>query len=315
MQRMNQLEHLVEKNLWLAVTLSIVIGFTVPQVSVFYPYVKEMLMFIVFLTALKLDFPEFKGVFASLPRVAAFYAAFFIVFPAVVFLIVRNLLPMEYALGLFVAFLMPAGVSTPAYADFLKGKIELSLFIVALTMFAAPFVVPAMLFLLTGKIASETLAPMFGMLATLLALPVAAAIVVRKFACNAIEKTRSVYSLVSLVAIILLIASSLAVTADEARAKAFSLALPVAFVIALFGAALFLGYTFVSRDARERVSFGLAAYYRNYLAAIVFTGLFLGTEAMLFVTMLQIPLDLTTSVYALALGKKQNAVQTAKNKK
>ncbi|MFH0973390.1 MAG: hypothetical protein V1817_01225 [Candidatus Micrarchaeota archaeon] len=293
----------IENNLGLTVLVAVLIGLLVPQAAALYVFAKPILMLMVFLAAIKMKTAEFKASFASMPAIAAFYVLFFVALPVVAFLAVKDFLQPDYAIALLAMLLMPAGVSTPPYAELLKGKPELSLFTVTITMIAAPFVVPPAMFLLTGKVAGEAVLPMFVLLAQLLAIPFAAAIAARKLFPAIVTPTRKYYSIASLALVVVLIASSLAFAAESAKQKILGAVIPLALVFALFLALALAGYYLFARKREERVSFGLAAFHRNYSAGIVFAGQFLSAEALLFIVLVNIPFALAVAAYSFFLKR------------
>lgn len=176
------------------------VGIGLPEIGrIFAPYPLYFIMFILFLSFLKIDFLQ---VFHQL-RKKTFILFVLCLFklcliPAGLFFLARAVWP-EYA----VPILLLSGISTGVVAPFISGLLHAStplvLMMVVLSSLLAPFSLPALVSLLAGRTLEIPFAIMVRNLSMVVFLPALAAVLLRSVKPSFVEKLERVQFRVSLV--------------------------------------------------------------------------------------------------------------------
>jgi len=131
---------------WIPAYVALLIGLYIPgEFAWLKPFVPVALGGILFFTALKIPFGEVLGGLADrrlLARCSWMAAAKLAVLPALAWLVTRLIAP-DWAAGVALVAMMPAGLSSVALADLHRGDRVLALFLIITTSLLAPLTVPA----------------------------------------------------------------------------------------------------------------------------------------------------------------------------
>ncbi len=184
---MNLLASLLGQRFWIPAYVALLVGLFVPgDFAWVKPSVPYALGGILFFTALKIPFGEVVGGFADrrlLARCGWMSLAKLAVLPALAWAVTRLIAP-DWAAGVALVMLMPAGLSSVALTDLHRGDRVLALFLIIVTSCLAPLTVPASMALIhpgpppdAARLAEQAL-----YILTMLAIPFAAAQAVRLLA-------------------------------------------------------------------------------------------------------------------------------------
>lgn len=113
-------------------------------------------------------------------EILRFYLVRYVIVPVLLFVIVHRLLP-DYALGVFLLALVPAAVSSPAFAHMFGGRVPPAFAIVIISTLLAPFLIPLQ-FMWASDVALD-ISP-FGLFRTLafcIFLPMVLYVLTRRF--------------------------------------------------------------------------------------------------------------------------------------
>jgi len=131
---------------WIPAYVALLIGLYIPgEFAWLKPFVPVALGGILFFTALKIPFGDVVGGLADrglLARCSWMAAAKLAVLPALAWLITWLIAP-DWAAGVALVTMMPAGLSSVALADLHRGDRVLALFLIITTSLLAPLTVPA----------------------------------------------------------------------------------------------------------------------------------------------------------------------------
>ena len=116
-------------------------GFIMPDPGSYSgPFILAALCFIIFASSFKVDFsPVFFRKQAV--TIAGFYVVRFVLLPLVLFGLLRSFSPF-YATALFIMAALPAGVTSPAFANVFGGNVSLALALLILSSSLTPVVIP-----------------------------------------------------------------------------------------------------------------------------------------------------------------------------
>ena len=104
--------------------------------------------FIIFFSCSKVSLNEVKEIDKT--TAALFYAFRFLLFPTVAFYIALQVIP-DYAVGVLLISLMPAGVTSTAVTNICKGNTSFALSATIITHILTPLTVPVLIMLIAGQ--------------------------------------------------------------------------------------------------------------------------------------------------------------------
>jgi predicted Na+-dependent transporter len=116
-----------------------------------------------------------------------------IIIPLFFFFLIKIFDP-ELAIGILLLTSMPAGVSTPALADIVKGNISLSMSLTIVSQLAAPFTVPLLFMLVVNSSLSINISLLFKDIAILVFLPLICSQLIKRYIPDAIKKTQHFFT-------------------------------------------------------------------------------------------------------------------------
>jgi predicted Na+-dependent transporter len=121
-----------------------------------------------FVSCFKISKKEFLEI--SVKRSLIFYSLRFIVLPLLLFFICQAILP-QYATGVFLLSLMPAGIASPSVSGVMNGNLTMALSLVLVSSVAAPFVVPLMFYFTHPPVEGLDLNRLFVILSCVIFIP------------------------------------------------------------------------------------------------------------------------------------------------
>jgi len=141
-----------KRNFNLILFLSTIAGLTLPQPGeVSGLIILIILFFIIFSSSFKVDF-SLAFFREEIRKILFFYLLRFIILPAGLFYLIYPFSTF-YATCIFLLYILPAGVTAPAFANVFGGNISIALAILILSSSLTPFVLP----LLGGSLLNEAL--------------------------------------------------------------------------------------------------------------------------------------------------------------
>ena len=152
-----RLSEFIEKHFWIILILGIFFGLWKPvpfKVPVFLP--KLLLGLMLFMVFLKIDALEIIENIRNYRLMIYVTIIYMFVIP-LLFYLITNSFNHELAIGILLLTSMPAGVSTPALTDIVKGNISLSMSLAIISQLIAPFSVPLLFWLIvSGSVSINT---------------------------------------------------------------------------------------------------------------------------------------------------------------
>lgn len=193
-------------------------------------YVNTLLGIVMFGMGLTLKPEDFKVVFSRPKDVVIGCIAQFTIMPLLAYLLTKVFnLPVELAVGVILVGTCPGGTSSNVMTYLSKGDVALSVGMTAVSTVLAPFMTPALTYLLAGQSVDVNMLSMFLSIIKVVIIPIALGFVINKFFGETTAKLVKVLPLVSVCAIVAIVAA--VVSANSAKIMTCGL-LIVAVVIA-----------------------------------------------------------------------------------
>ena len=223
------------------VILTSVIAFLIPDPFLgLGSYITILLGVVMFGMGLTLKAVDFKIVFTKPLPVIIGVCAQFIIMPLVAFAIAKLLnLPAELAAGLVLLGCVPGGTASNVMVYLAKGNVPLSIAMTSISTLLSPIMTPLILLLLAGQWMPVDAVSMFMSIVQVIIVPIVLGLAIKKFFPVAVEKSLSVLPLISVAAIITIVA---AVVSGNSATIATSGLLIFTAVMLHNGFGLLLGY-------------------------------------------------------------------------
>ncbi|PAE26866.1 bile acid:sodium symporter family protein [Bacillus sp. 7894-2] len=203
-------------------------------------YITILLGVVMFGMGLTLKAVDFKIIFTKPLPVLIGVCAQFIIMPLVAFVIAKLLnLPAELAAGLVLLGCVPGGTASNVMVYLAKGNVPLSIAMTSVSTLLAPIMTPLLLLLLAGQWMPVDAVAMFMSIVQVIILPIVLGLAIKKFFPAAVEKSLTVLPLISVAAIITIVAA--VVSGNSATIAASGLLIFTA-VMLHNGFGLLLGY-------------------------------------------------------------------------
>lgn len=179
------------------------------------PQIPLFLVAIMFAMGLTLAPADFVRVSRNPRAVAAGIVLQFGIMPAAGWSVAHLLgLPPALAIGVILVGTCPGGTASNVICYLARGNVALSITVTACSTLLAPLLTPLLTWRYAGTSVNVPLLPMFASVAEIVLLPVVAGIVANRFASRTVAKLQPALPLVSMTAIVMVIAVIVAVNRD-----------------------------------------------------------------------------------------------------
>jgi predicted Na+-dependent transporter len=185
---------------------------------------------------------------------------------------------------------MPAGVSTPALTDMLKGNIPLAMSIALVTQVIAPFTVPFLFWMIgTGGLEINKLL-LFKDIAILVFLPLIAAQVIKKLIPVAIKKSQHLFTSANVFLLFSFVYVAISSQRNIILGNPVSLIWKTVLLYLVFIMLHAVGYIICHRKSKEdKIALSVTAAYMNNGLAIVLASAYFGPEILVLMVLSEIP--------------------------
>ncbi|MFE4521132.1 bile acid:sodium symporter family protein [Cytobacillus firmus] len=191
---------------WVILTSAIAFMFPDPFLGLG-GYITILLGVVMFGMGLTLKAVDFKIIFTKPLPVLIGVCAQFIIMPLVAFGIAKLLnLPAELAAGLVLLGCVPGGTASNVMVYLAKGNVPLSIAMTSVSTLLAPIMTPLLLLLLAGQWMPVDAVAMFKSIVQVIIVPIVLGLAIKKFFPVAVEKSLTVLPLISVAAIITIVA-------------------------------------------------------------------------------------------------------------
>jgi len=171
-------------------------------------YVNTLLGIVMFGMGLTLKASDFKVVFSRPKDIIIGCLSQFTIMPLLAFFLTKIFgLPAELAVGVILVGTCPGGTSSNVMTYLAKGDVALSVGMTGVSTILAPFLTPLLTYVFAGQTVDVNMMSMFMSIVKVVILPIAAGCIINKFFSAFTQKLVSVLPLVSVTAIVAIVAA------------------------------------------------------------------------------------------------------------
>ncbi|HZG70475.1 MAG TPA: bile acid:sodium symporter family protein [Chondromyces sp.] len=180
------------------------------------PYISLLLGIVMFGMGMTLSLNDFKFILKQPKGVLIGVLAQFIVMPLLAYALAKGLnLPPEIAVGVILVGACPGGTASNVMTYLAKGNTALSVTITSISTLLAPFLTPAIIYMLASEWLPVSASDMFMSVVKMVVLPIVLGLIVKVFFKRQVEKSISAMPLVSVVAIVMIVAAVVSGSRDR----------------------------------------------------------------------------------------------------
>ncbi len=214
---MKKICNLLVSNMAVLVILAGVLGAFYPGLFTWIkPYIGWMLGVVMFGMGMTLTFQDFKTVFSRPMDVGIGIVAQFLIMPlAAAFLVWAFQLPPELAIGVILLGTCPGGTASNVIAYLARGDVALSVSISMATTILAPFVTPALTWLLADARIEVSTSAMMISIAEMVLLPILLGVGAHHYFEGTVNKVLPAMPVISVLMIVLLVAGVVSLSAPS----------------------------------------------------------------------------------------------------
>jgi len=280
----------IEKYFWIFLIAGIVIGLWQPVVLDAPKYLPKVLLgMMLFLVFLKIDVFEVIENLRDYKLMIYIASVFMIIIPVVFFFLV-NIFDRQLAIGILLLAAMPAGVSTPALTDMLKGNISLAMSIALVTQIVAPFTVPLLFWMIGTKGIEINKLLIFRDIAILVFLPLLLAQVIKKVLPEAIKRSQHFFTSANVFLLFSFVYVAISSQRNLILDNPVSLVWKTALLYLVFIIFHIAGYIICPGKSKEdKIALSVTAAYMNNGLAIVLASAYFGPEILVLMVLSEIP--------------------------
>jgi BASS family bile acid:Na+ symporter len=285
-----KLVSLIEKFFWIILIAGILLGLFKPVPGKIPQYLPALILgTMLFLVFLKINALEILERMKNMKLMLIVASLYMIVIPLLFFAFTR-IFNYELALGLMLLTAMPAGVSTPALADILKGNISLAMSIVIVTQMIAPFTVP-LLFLLVGVQGPEiNKLQLLKDIAVMVFVPLIVAQVAKRYFRELINRSQQFLTSANVFLLFAFVYIAISSQSDVILDDPASLIWKTLILYAVFVLLHALGYfIFFRHKTEDRITLAVTLAYMNNGLAIVLASSYFTPGILVLMVLSEIP--------------------------
>lgn len=231
----------IQKTFAIWVLLFAVIAMIIPEAFIWLkPYITWMLGIIMFGMGMTMTVGDFKAVLQSPRAVFIGVVAQFVVMPGIAYVLCKIFqLPTEIAIGVILVGCCPGGTASNVITYMAKGNIALSVACTSVSTLLAPLLTPAIFYFLASQWIEIDAMLMFASILQVVLFPIVLGLIIRSIFKQKVDHYISVMPLVSVIAIVLIVAAIIGGSKAQILESGF-LILGVVILHNTFG--LLLGY-------------------------------------------------------------------------
>jgi len=285
-----RITQIIEKNFWIILIAGILIGLWQPIVFETPKYLTKVLLgLMLFFVFLKIDIFEIIEKMRNYKLMGYIAMVYMIIIPLLFFMLF-SIFNRQLALGILLLKAMPAGVSTPALTDILKGNISLSMSIAIVTQVIAPFTIPFLFWIVgTGGLEISKLL-LFRDIAILVFMPLIAAQLVKKSFPSLIKRNLHLLTSANVFLLFIFVYFAISSQRNLMLDNPLSLIWKTAILYLVFILLHIAGYFIRYNDNKEdKIAYSLSAAYMNNGLAIVLAAAYFGPEILVLMVLSEIP--------------------------
>lgn len=242
MEKFSRISDKITQNIGLIIVIFSVIAYFVPDYfSWMTNYTTIFLALAMFGMGTSIDSDSFKEILKNPKEVFIGSLAQFTIMPLIAwFLAMAFNVNKDIALGIILVGSCPGGTASNVITHIAGGNVSMSVSMTILSTLLAPIVTPFLVYLLAGRWVEVSILAMFKSVVTVVLIPVLMGIFAKKLSPEKMEKSKSIFPLISSLAIILII-SGIIGSNSEKIAKSGLIVLLIVMIHNALGLLLGLG--------------------------------------------------------------------------
>ena len=285
-----KINQVVEKYFWIFLIMGILIGIWQPVVFETPKYLPKILLgMMLFFVFLKIDALEIIEKMKNF-RLMIFIALVYMIIIPILFFLLVNIFDRQLALGILLLTAMPAGVSTAALTDILKGNISLAMSITIVTQVIAPFTVPFLFWMIGTRGLEINKLLLFRDISILVFSPLILAQVIKKYFPAVINKTQHLFTSANVFLLFSFVYVAISSQRNVILDNPVSLLWKTSILYLVFILLHAIGYVICYRESKEnKIALSITSAYMNNGLAIVLASTYFGPGILVLMVLSEIP--------------------------
>ena len=280
----------IEKYFWVLLLAGIGLGlwaaapFTTPA------YVQKILLGLMLFTVfLKIDALEVLENMRNY-KLMIYISVFYMIIIPLLFYFSFSVFDQELATAILLLTAMPAGVSTPALTDILKGNASMSMSLAIITQLAAPFTVPLLFWLVNIHGLSINKMLILKDIAVLVFVPVIISQVIKRWFGPLVKKATHFLTSANIILLFAFVYLTIASRRNVILENPAGLIIKILILYFVFILLHIIGYLICFREKKEnRIAVAIGSAYMNNGMAIVLAVAYFKPEIVIFLVLSEIP--------------------------
>lgn len=281
----------IEKYFWLFLISGIFIGLWNPlPFEIGLPFLPKMLLgMMLFLVYLKIDALEILENIRNYKLMIYVASVYMIIIPVLFFFSI-NIFNPELAIGILLLTAMPAGVSTPALTDIVKGNVSLSMSLAIVSQMIAPITVPLLFWMIDLNGHSINKLWMLKDMAIIVFLPMIISQVIKKYFPLTIKKTQHLFTSLNVLLLFAFVYLAISSQRNVILENPVGLIWKIALLYLVFIILHVIGYMICFKQNKEnRIAVAIGAAYMNNGMAIVLAVSYFKPEILILMVLSELP--------------------------
>jgi BASS family bile acid:Na+ symporter len=281
----------IEKYFWLFLIAGIVLGLWDPMsINTFPAFLPKILLgMMLFFVFLKIDSLQVLENIRNYKLMIYISSVYMFVIPLLFFFTIK-LFNTELATGILLLTAMPAGVSTPALTDIVKGNVTLSMSLAIVSQMIAPFTVPLLFWVIDFNGHSINKLLMLKDMAIIVFLPMIITQVIKKFFPLAIRKTQHLFTSLNVLLLFAFVLLAISSQRNNILENTSGLVWKIAVLYLVFTILHVIGYLICFKQNKEnKIAVAIGAAYMNNGMAIVLAASYFKPEILVLMVLSELP--------------------------
>jgi bile acid:Na+ symporter, BASS family len=281
----------IEKYFWLFLVAGIVIGLWNPMSLKTFPAFlpKTLLGMMLFFVFLKIDSLQVLENIRNYKLMIYISLVYMFIIPLLFFFTI-NIFNPGLATGILLLTAMPAGVSTPALTDIVKGNTTLSMSLAIVSQMLAPFTVPLLFWLIDFNGHSINKLLMLKDIAIIVFLPMIISQVIKKYFPLAIKKTQHLFTSMNVLLLFAFVLLAISSQRNNILENTSGLVWKIGVLYLVFIILHGIGYMICYKQNKEnRIAVAIGAAYMNNGMAIVLAASYFKPEILVLMVLSELP--------------------------
>jgi ACR3 family arsenite transporter len=285
-----KINQVIEKQYWILLLAGILIGLWQPLHFETPKYLPKILLgMMLFFVFLKIDVLEILENIKNYRLMTYLGLVYAIIIPILFYFLFR-IFDRELALGILLLVSMPAGVSSPALTDILKGNISLAMSIVLVTQILAPFTVPFLFWIIGTRGLEINKLFLLRDIAILVFLPLILAQITKRNFPSPVKKSQHLFTSANIIILFVFVYIMISSQRNIIINNPVSLLWKTAILYLVFILLHVIGYFIRFRESKDRrIAMSVTAAYMNNGLAIVLASSYFGPDILILMVLSEIP--------------------------